>query len=109
MATFTPSIDFRGARGSNTGDQFHELWALQQVLDLLRPETDLTAVGVEGVRTETPLQNADYPTWDGVDCITDFRFREHNGHQNRGSRLSLLTHFGSAAVFYTSGSCHSRK
>ena len=67
MSTFTPSIDFRGARGSNTGDQFHELWALQQVLDLLHPETDLKAVGVEGVRTETPSQNADDPTWDGVD------------------------------------------
>lgn len=68
MSTFTPSIDFLGARGSNTGDQFHELWALQQVLDLLCPDTDLKAVGVEGVRTETPLQNADDPTWDGVDC-----------------------------------------
>jgi len=68
MSTFTPSIDFSGARGSNTGDQFHELWALQQVLDLLRPETDLKAVGVEGVRTESPPQNVDAPTWDGVDC-----------------------------------------
>lgn len=67
MSTFTPSI-FSGARGSNTGDQFHELWALQQVLDLLRPETDLKAVGVEGVRTETPSQKADGTTWDGVDC-----------------------------------------
>lgn len=61
-------IDFSGARGSNTGDQFHELWALQQMLDLLRPDTNLKAVGVEGVRTETPSQNADNPTWDGVDC-----------------------------------------
>lgn len=68
MATFTQSSDFHGARGSNTGDQFHELWALQQVLDLLRPETDLKAIGVEGVRTETPSQNVDEPTWDGVDC-----------------------------------------
>jgi len=68
VSTFTPSIDFRGARGSNTGDQFHELWALQQVLELLNPETDLKAVSVEGVRTETPSQNAEDPTWDGVDC-----------------------------------------
>lgn len=63
-----PNIDFRGARGSNAGDQFHELWALQQILDLLRPDADLKAVGVEGVRAETPSQNADNPTWDGVDC-----------------------------------------
>lgn len=68
MSTFTSSIDYHGARSSNTGDQFHELWALLQMLDLLRPETDLMAVGVEGVRTETPSQNADNPTWDGVDC-----------------------------------------
>jgi hypothetical protein len=68
VGTPTPNIDFRGARGSNTGDQFHELWALQQVLDLLNPETDLKAVSVEGVRAETPPRNADNPTWDGVDC-----------------------------------------
>ncbi len=68
MTTSKKSVDFRGARGSNTGDQFHELWALQQVLDLLRPETDLKAVGVEGVKTEMPSQNVDEPSWDGVDC-----------------------------------------
>ena len=68
MSTITASIDFRGARGSNTGDQFHELWALQQVLELLHPETDLKAVGVEGVRSETQSQNAEFPTWNGVDC-----------------------------------------
>jgi hypothetical protein len=67
MSTCT-NIDFRGARGSNTGDQFHELWALLQVLDILRPENDLKAVGVEGVRTETSDQDEDGPTWDGVDC-----------------------------------------
>ena len=68
MSTFPSSIDYSGARGSNTGDQFHELWAMQQVLELLTPETDLKAVGVEGVRTVTPPQNDDNPTWDGVDC-----------------------------------------
>ncbi len=62
------NLDYTGARGSNTGDQFHELWALQQVLDLLQPETDLMAVGVEGVRTLSPSQNDDSLTWDGVDC-----------------------------------------
>ncbi len=68
MSNLTPSIDFQGARGSNTGDQFHELWALQQVLDLLRPETELRAVSVEGVRTEKPSEDANGPSWDGVDC-----------------------------------------
>lgn len=68
MSNYSSSIDYSGARGSNTGDQFHELWALQQVLDLLSPVTNLKAVGVEGVRTETTSQNPDNPTWDGVDC-----------------------------------------
>lgn len=68
MTTLAKNIDFSGARGSNTGDQFHEFWALQQVLDLLSPKTDLKAVGVEGVRTELPSQNTDEPTWNGVDC-----------------------------------------
>lgn len=62
------SADFRGARGSNTGDQFHELWALQQVLGLLEPKTDLKAVGVEGVRIQSEPLHADQPTWGSVDC-----------------------------------------
>jgi len=72
VGTIPPNIDYRGARGSNTGDQFHELWALQQILDLLIPETDLKAVSVEGVRTETSTENDDNPTWDGVDCTLYF-------------------------------------
>lgn len=68
MSITASTIDYGGARGSNAGDQFHELWALLQVLELLKPKTELTAVGVEGVRTETSLQTTDNPTWDGVDC-----------------------------------------
>ena len=59
--------DYRGARGSNAGDDFHELWALRQALALLDHDTGLTAVTVEGLRAEdesgTPTD-----TWDGVDC-----------------------------------------
>jgi hypothetical protein len=55
VSTYTPSIDFRGARGSNTGDQFHELWALQQILDLLRPETDLVGQIAHGASFEEIL------------------------------------------------------
>lgn len=62
----TNTIDYRGARGSNAGDQFHELWALLQILELLKVGTDLRAVGVEGVRTEPPSGDAG-PAWDGVD------------------------------------------
>ena len=61
------SPDFRGARGSNTGDSFHELWALHQSLRLLDVRSPLTALTVEGVLEEEPGDGrADQ--WDGVDC-----------------------------------------
>lgn len=44
--------DYRGARGSNAGDDFHELWALRQALALLDQDAGLTAVTVEGLRAE---------------------------------------------------------
>ena len=56
--------DYRGARGSNTGDDFHELWATRQAIQLLNGENDLQALSVEGVLG--PGGSAD--TWDGVDC-----------------------------------------
>ncbi len=63
--------DYRGARGANAGDDFHELWALRQALALLDQDAGLTAVAVEGLRAEdesgTPLD-----TWDGVDCTFYF-------------------------------------
>ena len=42
--------DYRGARGSHAGDDFHELWALRQALTLLDEDTRLTAVAVEGLK-----------------------------------------------------------
>ena len=63
--------DYRGARASNVGDDFHELWALRQALMLLNHDTNLQAVTVEGLRAEdekgTPID-----TWDGVDCAFYF-------------------------------------
>ena len=67
MADRKPA-DYRGARGSNAGDQFHELWALRQVLRLLEPSSSFTAVTVEGVRYADAADGVDAPTWDGVDC-----------------------------------------
>ena len=49
------NADYGGARGSNAGDQFHELWALDRALSLLNPATDLQALTVEGVRTSEDL------------------------------------------------------
>jgi hypothetical protein len=65
-------IAFDGARGSNAGDQFHELWALQQALSLLKPNTFLKAISVEGVRADPSKDNEESPTWDGVDCTLYF-------------------------------------
>lgn len=62
----TQAASYQGARGSNAGDQFHEFWALEQVLQLLEPGTTLKAVTVEGVKSEAV--GPDDPAWDGVDC-----------------------------------------
>jgi hypothetical protein len=59
--------DFRGARGSNTGDSFHELWALRESLRLLDVRSPLRALTVEGVLEEEP-GNGQADQWEGVDC-----------------------------------------
>src|SRR5205085_1698036 len=59
--------DYRGARGSNAGDNFHELWALRQALALLNQDTQLKAVTVEGLKAEDEIGTAK-ESWDGVDC-----------------------------------------
>jgi hypothetical protein len=46
--------------------KFHAYWALDQVLELLRPGTRLKAVTVEGIASETP--GPDQPKSEGVDC-----------------------------------------
>ncbi len=59
--------DYRGARGANAGDGFHELWALRQALALLDQDTGLTAVAVEGLKAEDEC-GTPRDIWDGVDC-----------------------------------------
>lgn len=41
--------DFLGAVASNAGDEFHILWAAREILRLLDPDGDVTAVKVEGL------------------------------------------------------------
>lgn len=62
--------DFSGARASNAGDDFHELWALRQSLLLIEQDTSLVAVAVEGLVAEDETGPSD--TWDGVDCTYYF-------------------------------------
>ncbi len=61
------AADYRGARGANAGDDFHELWALRQALSTLAEDTNLLAVTVEGLRAEDEVGTLS-ETWDGVDC-----------------------------------------
>lgn len=60
-------VEYLGARASNTGDDFHEWWALRLALQLLAPDTALVAVTVEGVNLDD--DNAqELKEWDSVDC-----------------------------------------
>ena len=69
--------DFRGARGSNAGDVFHELWATRQALRLLQNEAGLEAIAVEGLSSRD--EGGKSPdTWDGVDCTLYFGGRDAN-------------------------------
>ena len=60
-----------GAPASNAGDEFHELWALQEILRLLDPSTLLSGVQLEGVQTEKAT-DSEGAQWDGVDCTLYF-------------------------------------
>ena len=64
-------IDFRGARGSNTGDDFHELWAVRQAIRLLSNDDGLEAITVEGLVLRDEA-DASRDAWDGVDCAQYF-------------------------------------
>jgi len=59
--------DFLGARASNTGDDFHEWWALRSALKLILPHSELTAVSVEGVNLDKDIGEG-VSQWDAVDC-----------------------------------------
>jgi len=59
--------EYLGARASNTGDDFHEWWALRLALQLLKPDTSLVAVTVEGVNLDDE-NSQELTEWDSVDC-----------------------------------------
>lgn len=63
--------DFRGARGSNAGDDFHELWALSQSLALLDRRANLVGLTLEGLRPEDET-GLPADVFDGVDCALYF-------------------------------------
>lgn len=60
--------DIAGARASNAGDRFHELWALRKALSLLEPGARYQAITVEGVPSEDASTSDG--TWTAVDvCL----------------------------------------
>ena len=59
--------EYLGARASNTGDDFHEWWALRLALQLLEPDTSLVTVTVEGVNLDDK-NTQELTEWDSVDC-----------------------------------------
>lgn len=63
--------EFLGARASNAGDDFHELWAARHAIRLLSGENDLQAITLEGVAAEDET-GAPSGTWDAVDCALYF-------------------------------------
>lgn len=60
----SPKADFGGARGSNTGDDFHEFWAMRQALRLIERDSRLRAMALEGLSADAGTGSE----WDGVDC-----------------------------------------
>ncbi len=87
--------DYRAARGSNAGDDFHELWALRQALALLDQDTGLAAVTVEGLRAEDE-SGTPQDTWDGVDCAFYFN----------GDDISSVEHIEIDQLKYSSANPH---
>jgi hypothetical protein len=63
--------EYRGARGSNAGDDYHELWAVRHSLALLEQDSGLTLLTVEGLRPQDEV-TAGARAWDGIDCALYF-------------------------------------
>ena len=48
-----------GAVASNAGDDFHLIWACKKILKILEPNSQLTAVSVEGPSWSDSIQDID--------------------------------------------------
>lgn len=78
--------DVLGARASNAGDRFHELWALRKALALLEPGTPYEAITVEGI-PETDLQHS-RESWTAVDvCLMSGGRRLSNARRAEFAQL----------------------
>ncbi len=48
-----------GAVASNAGDDFHLIWACKKLLEILKPNSELVAISVEGPAWEDSIQVED--------------------------------------------------
>ena len=100
-------IDFRGARGSNAGDDFHELWTARQAIRLLSNEDGLEAITVEGLSVSDE-QGVPPDAWDGVDCALYFGGRNDakpvaSNSYRSNIRLRVQTSLGPLRVSWQDG------
>lgn len=97
-----------GALPSNAGDDFHLLWAAQKLLDMLRPNSNLTSVTVEGPSwqdsvvadlDESKLYSIDLAEYYGGETL-------QSANHIIFSQLKYSTYMGKTA-WTTSTLCHS--
>jgi hypothetical protein len=97
-----------GALPSNAGDDFHLLWAAQKMLDILRPNSNLASVTVEGPAwkdsivadlDDSKLYSIDLAEYYGGETL-------HSANHIIFSQLKYSTYMGNTA-WTTSTLCHS--
>ncbi len=97
-----------GALPSNAGDDFHLLWAAQKILEMLKPNTALTAVTVEGPvwqdSVTTDIDNSKLYAIDLAEYYVGADFQ--NASKIVFSQLKYSTYMGDV-VWTTSNLCHS--
>ena len=81
------NIDLLGARASNAGDAFHEIWVTRKALELLDPGSRLVCLTVEGMPAASSGENNNR-SWDGVDCAL-FYGESEEGPFNRVEIVQL--------------------
>lgn len=62
-----------GAVASNAGDDFHLVWACRKLLEILKPNSELTAISVEGPTWEDSIQVEDEENLYSIDIAEYYR------------------------------------
>ncbi len=86
--------NYVGARGSNSGDEFHILWTLINCLSLLNPATNLKAISIEDPAPEDIVASKDADLLLGIDC--GFYYGGENFQESEKVLFSQLKYSPSA-------------